>query len=131
MDRASDLAIALPQDIGSGKVRRHGAILAVDTEDGSPIVLLERRAWTKRGARRAFASCVERIERVDREPIALSLRADGAPSTFTAALGVAGRVVACRRSSPGEGPDIGVREPRRPRPPSGCAGATLLPDRGL
>jgi hypothetical protein len=107
---------------------RNGAALVCVTGDDLEYPLATQRSLTRRGARRAFAKLIDRMATAEREPLVTSLTASGEPVTVVITRIERRRVVARQRRSvpPGaNGPNAGVREPRRPIPPSGSADVAL------
>jgi hypothetical protein len=104
-------------------VRRHGAFMEVET-DGALVPLEAHPTLTRRGSERAFADMERRL-----------VSGDAVPEPVRYGLGVvviatrveSGRVVRRIRVPLGEddGPNAGVREPRRPSPQGGTAEGRL------
>ena len=93
-------------------VRRHGALLCL--EDGLDATeLVAVRTLTRRGARQAFFDLERRMMQREGVPAAASPHA-----MLVATRLERGRVVERVRIpiDPGDDPDAGMREPRRPRP---------------
>jgi hypothetical protein len=101
--------------------RRHGAFLAVEA-DGALVPLEAHRTLTRLGSERVFADLERRLVSGD----AVRAPAEYGRSVVLIATRVqSGRVVRRIRVPLGEddGPNAGVREPRRPSPPGGAAEA--------
>jgi hypothetical protein len=102
-------------------VRRHGAVVVLRSASGSGPLSVEQTR-TRGGARRAFAALMQRLTEGPGVGAADEYPED---ATVVAARIERGRIAAEIHvpfaSPPGE-PASGVREPRRPSPPSGRAG---------
>jgi hypothetical protein len=107
---------------------RNGAVLVCVDGDDHEYPLATQRALTRRGARRAFARLADRLATAEREPLVTALTEEGEVVEVVLKL-VERRRVVTRQHRPvppgANGPDAGVREPRRPIPPSGSAGVAL------
>ena len=119
-----------PDQIGARRVRRCGAVLAVaDGTDARTIG--ERRAWTRLGARRAYRELQRRV--VDYRTTDVLTRRDADTDRSLIAARVEGGMIVEQFAVPmpdvGGEPD-GVREPRRPLPSTGEAGAAVDPRDG-